>query len=54
VVGEKAGRGRLQQAAGGLNPRISDKSMIAPYCAVMPPSILNSEPVMNLDSSEAR
>ena len=24
------------------------------YCAVMPPSILNSEPVTNLDSSEAR
>lgn len=38
----------MARAASILNKRL------AAYCAVMPPSILNSEPVTNLDSSDAR
>ena len=34
--------------------RVEQRSAGPSYCAVMPPSILNSEPVTNFDSSEAR
>ena len=47
----------LQQGGGGLNPddRGRRKTCVAPlYWAVMPPSILNSEPVTKRLSSEAR
>ncbi len=54
AINHRQGRPPASSSAKRDRPKKKGVGRSRPYCAVMPPSILNSDPVTNLDSSDAR